>query len=140
MATSKHPQSQPLPPEDQPQPGPLPTEGDEVREVGKRAGEDATSGKKDTTVIPSFKKYRSGNETSNKVFQYFMVGTMGALSALGAKATVQGKPTRLHRPRAAPQSSGQQRNRHLGRWGSSRRAIGCFADEMGLRLDGKHTG
>ena len=98
-------------------------------------------GSADSTKIPSFDAYRNKNgEQSTKVFQYFMVGTMGALSALGAKATVQGKPTRLHRPRAAPQSSGQQRNRHLGRWGSSRRAIGCFADEMGLRLDGKHTG
>lgn len=48
-----------------------------------------TSGKKDTTVIPSFKKYRSGNETNNKVFQYFMVGAFGGLSALGAKNTVQ---------------------------------------------------
>jgi ubiquinol-cytochrome c reductase iron-sulfur subunit len=53
-----------------------------------------TSGKKDTTVIPSFKKYRSGNETSNKVFQYFMVGAFGGLSALGAKNTVQGRSLR----------------------------------------------
>lgn len=53
-----------------------------------------TSGKKDTTVIPSFKKYRSGNETNNKVFQYFMVGAFGGLSALGAKNTVQGRSTR----------------------------------------------
>lgn len=52
-----------------------------------------TSDHKDTTVIPSFKKYRnSGGETQNKVFQYFMVGTFGAVSALGAKATVQGTP------------------------------------------------
>lgn len=44
-----------------------------------------------TTKIPSFAKYRSsGGESGNKVFQYFMVGTMGAISALGAKATVQG--------------------------------------------------
>jgi hypothetical protein len=54
-----------------------------------------TSGKKDTTVIPSFKKYRSGNETSNKVFQYFMVGAFGGLSALGAKNTVQGRSQRM---------------------------------------------
>jgi hypothetical protein len=98
-------------------------------------------GSGDSTKIPSFAAYRNKNgEQSTKVFQYFMVGTMGALSALGAKATVQGKPTRLHRPRAAPQSSGEQRTHHLGRWGSSWRAIGCFADEMGLQLDGKHTG
>jgi ubiquinol-cytochrome c reductase iron-sulfur subunit len=49
-------------------------------------------GGSETTKIPSFKKYRtSGGETGNKVFQYFMVGTMGAISALGAKATVQGE-------------------------------------------------
>jgi len=47
-------------------------------------------GGESTTKIPSFAKYRSsGGETGNKVFQYFMVGTMGAVSALGAKATVQ---------------------------------------------------
>jgi len=45
-------------------------------------------GAQDTTVIPSFKKYRAGSETGNKVFQYFMVGTLGGISALGAKDTV----------------------------------------------------
>jgi ubiquinol-cytochrome c reductase iron-sulfur subunit len=48
-----------------------------------------THEKPDTTVIPSFKKYRSGGETTNKMFQYFMVGAFGGLSALGAKDTVQ---------------------------------------------------
>ncbi|KEQ85357.1 ubiquinol-cytochrome c r [Aureobasidium pullulans EXF-150] len=49
-----------------------------------------TSNHRDTTAIPDFKKYRStGGETQNKVFQYFMVGTFGAVTALGAKATVQ---------------------------------------------------
>ena len=48
-----------------------------------------TSGQQDTTAIPSFKGYRSGSETGNKVFQYFMVGTLGGLSAMGAKDTVQ---------------------------------------------------
>ncbi|KAK5000392.1 Cytochrome b-c1 complex subunit Rieske, mitochondrial [Elasticomyces elasticus] len=49
-----------------------------------------TSDHKDTTAIPSFGKYKSkGGETTNKVFQYFMVGSFGALSAMGAKATVQ---------------------------------------------------
>lgn len=44
-----------------------------------------------TTKIPSFAKYMSKKpETSNKVFQYFMVGSMGLLTAAGAKATVQG--------------------------------------------------
>ncbi|KAK5117312.1 hypothetical protein LTR62_005929 [Meristemomyces frigidus] len=47
------------------------------------------SGRQDTTVIPSFKRYRAGNEQGNKVFQYFMVGAFGGLTALGAKDTVQ---------------------------------------------------
>lgn len=52
-----------------------------------------------TTDVPSFAAYRNkGGEQSAKVFQYFMVGTMGALSALGAKATVQGKTTHLQHP------------------------------------------
>jgi ubiquinol-cytochrome c reductase iron-sulfur subunit len=41
--------------------------------------------------IPDFSHYRSKQgSNSNLVFQYFMVGTMGALTAVGAKATVQG--------------------------------------------------
>lgn len=48
-----------------------------------------THNTKDSTVIPSFKKYRGGSETANKVFQYFMVGAFGGLTALGAKDTVQ---------------------------------------------------
>lgn len=41
--------------------------------------------------IPSFGKYASkGGETPNKVFSYFMAGSMGLISAVGAKATVQG--------------------------------------------------
>lgn len=56
-----------------------------------------TSSKQDTTVIPDFKKYRSGSsETGNKMFQYFMVGTMGGISALGAKNTVQGMSILLY--------------------------------------------
>ncbi|KAL8902543.1 MAG: hypothetical protein Q9207_004619 [Kuettlingeria erythrocarpa] len=43
-----------------------------------------------STKIPSFAAYMSKKpEVSNKVFQYFMVGTMGLLTAAGAKATVQ---------------------------------------------------
>ena len=45
-----------------------------------------------TTRIPSFANYMSKKgETSNKTFQYFMVGSMGLLAAAGAKATVQGR-------------------------------------------------
>ena len=53
-----------------------------------RSNEDAPS----TTKVPDFSHYMSKRDgTSNRVFQYFMVGTMGLLSAAGAKATVQGK-------------------------------------------------
>ncbi len=52
----------------------------------------ANQGAAPSTKIPSFAKYMSKKgETSNKTFQYFMVGTMGLLAAAGAKATVQGK-------------------------------------------------
>lgn len=50
-----------------------------------------TGGEQDTTVIPSFAKYKKGSETGNKMFQYFMVGAFGGLSAMGAKNTVQGE-------------------------------------------------
>ncbi|KAK5165597.1 ubiquinol--cytochrome-c reductase catalytic subunit rip1 [Saxophila tyrrhenica] len=48
-----------------------------------------TPNHQDTTVIPSFGKYKNGTETGNKMFQYFMVGAFGGLSAMGAKNTVQ---------------------------------------------------
>ena len=54
-----------------------------------------------TTQIPSFKNYMSKRgETSNKTFQYFMVGSMGLLAAAGAKATVQGENFRIDLGRA----------------------------------------
>lgn len=46
----------------------------------------------DTTKIPNFSKYASKRSpTTNKVFSYFMAGSMGLVSAVGAKATVQGR-------------------------------------------------
>ncbi|RDW80732.1 cytochrome b-c1 complex subunit rieske [Coleophoma crateriformis] len=43
-----------------------------------------------SSKIPDFSHYRSkAGSSSNLLFQYFMVGTMGALTAAGAKATVQ---------------------------------------------------
>lgn len=48
MATRKKPDSEALPAEKRFRPGPMPTQGEEVREVGKRAVEDVTSRKKDT--------------------------------------------------------------------------------------------
>lgn len=45
-----------------------------------------------TLKIPNFKKYTSKTSpTTNKVFSYFVAGTMGLGSAVGAKATVQGR-------------------------------------------------
>lgn len=44
-----------------------------------------------TVKIPNFSKYSSGSSPrTNQVFSYFMAGTMGLASAVGAKATVQG--------------------------------------------------
>lgn len=44
-----------------------------------------------TLKIPNFTKYSSNKSPrSNQVFSYFMAGTMGLASAVGAKATVQG--------------------------------------------------
>jgi hypothetical protein len=42
--------------------------------------------------IPDFKDYVSKNsKATNQFFGYFMVGTMGAITAAGAKSTVQGR-------------------------------------------------
>lgn len=51
----------------------------------------ASASKANTSQIPDFSKYRSKNaKSSNLLFQYFMVGSMGAITAAGAKSTVQG--------------------------------------------------
>jgi ubiquinol-cytochrome c reductase iron-sulfur subunit len=62
-----------------------------------------------STKIPSFGHYKktSGNENGPKLMSYFMVGTMGALASLGAKATVQGIST-PHLP-GAPDTNGTGR-------------------------------
>ncbi|KAL2126925.1 hypothetical protein VTI74DRAFT_11602 [Chaetomium olivicolor] len=42
------------------------------------------------TKVPDFSKYMSkGSGGSNALFSYFMVGTLGAISAAGAKSTIQ---------------------------------------------------
>ena len=49
-------------------------------------------GESKTTRIPDFSKYKtSGSSTQNALISYFMIGTLGAISAAGAKSTVQGK-------------------------------------------------
>lgn len=50
-----------------------------------------SSGSSSTYKIPSFGKYASPRrESTNKTFSYFVVGSMGMMTAVGAKATVQG--------------------------------------------------
>jgi hypothetical protein len=58
----------------------------------KRFDSHAASNWGDTRRIPDFSKYRSkASEEDNRTFQYVMVGTMGALAAMGAKGTVVGE-------------------------------------------------
>ena len=48
-------------------------------------------GESASTKVPDFSKYMSkGSGSTNALFSYFMVGTLGAISAAGAKSTVQG--------------------------------------------------
>ena len=49
-------------------------------------------GASDTNKIPDFSKYMSkGSGSKNQLYGYFMVGTLGAISAAGAKSTIQGE-------------------------------------------------
>jgi ubiquinol-cytochrome c reductase iron-sulfur subunit len=48
-------------------------------------------GEPKTTKVPDFSKYLIPNGNANLLFQYFMVGTMGAITAAGAKSTIQGE-------------------------------------------------
>jgi ubiquinol-cytochrome c reductase iron-sulfur subunit len=49
--------------------------------------------------IPNFGKYfNNGSSSTNQLFSYFMVGTMGAVTAAGAKSTVQGAFVRIMTP------------------------------------------
>lgn len=76
--------------------------------------------------IPDFSKYMSkGSASTNQVFGYFMVGTMGAITAAGAKSTVQG------RSRAPGEGLGDQLAAASCQkeFGSTGMPIGC---ELGL--------
>lgn len=47
------------------------------------------------TKVPDFSKYMAkGSGSTNALFSYFMVGTLGAISAAGAKSTIQGESPR----------------------------------------------
>jgi ubiquinol-cytochrome c reductase iron-sulfur subunit len=47
-------------------------------------------GEPKSTKVPDFSKYMGGNAGVNQMFGYFMVGTMGTITAAGAKSTIQG--------------------------------------------------
>ena len=48
--------------------------------------------KVETNKVPDFSKYMSkGSGNTNQLISYFMVGTLGAISAAGAKDTIQGE-------------------------------------------------
>ncbi|KAI4149915.1 MAG: hypothetical protein LQ340_004373 [Diploschistes diacapsis] len=60
------------------------------RADARPAAFDSPFSKVDVNKIPSFGGYKSNRgEISNKMFQYFMAGSFGALAAAGAKSTVQ---------------------------------------------------
>ncbi|MCJ1440934.1 MAG: hsp70 nucleotide exchange factor fes1 [Stictis urceolatum] len=71
----------------------VPTSSLAVQRRGRadaKASFDSPFKNNETTKIPNFGNYKSkSSETSNRVFGYLMAGTMGGLSAMGAKATVQ---------------------------------------------------
>ncbi|KAK4465780.1 putative mitochondrial precursor of cytochrome b-c1 complex subunit Rieske [Cladorrhinum samala] len=46
-------------------------------------------GESKSTKVPDFSKYIAGKSSGNALFSYFMVGTLGAISAAGAKSTIQ---------------------------------------------------
>lgn len=51
-------------------------------------------GEPSTTRVPDFSHYASkASPNKNLVYSYFMVGAMGAVTAMGAKSTIQGEPT-----------------------------------------------
>lgn len=49
-------------------------------------------GERTTTRVPDFSHYASkGSPNKNLMYQYFMVGGLGAITAMGAKSTIQGE-------------------------------------------------
>lgn len=63
--------------------------------------------------FPDFSKYMLPKGSSNQLIGYFMVGTLGAISAAGAKSTVQGE---LHSPLriAYPVDCGWRKRKAIG--------------------------
>lgn len=49
-------------------------------------------GERPTTRVPDFSHYASrGAPSKNLMYSYFVVGGMGAITAMGAKSTIQGR-------------------------------------------------
>lgn len=49
-------------------------------------------GERTTTKVPDFSHYASkGSPNKNLAFSYFIVGGFGAITAMGAKSTIQGE-------------------------------------------------
>lgn len=74
-----------------------------VQAAGAASYSSPFKGETTGSKIPNFGKYASKNSAAgNKLFSYFMVGSMGALTAAGAKSTVSGtcisfSASQLHR-------------------------------------------
>lgn len=52
-------------------------------------------GSQNTTKVPDFSHYAAKNGANkNLMYQYFMVGALGTITAAGAKSTIQGEPRR----------------------------------------------
>lgn len=52
-------------------------------------------GSQSTTNVPDFSHYAAKNGANkNLMYQYFMVGALGTITAAGAKSTIQGEPKR----------------------------------------------
>ncbi len=63
-----------------------------LRDAPSSSFESPFRGESASTKVPDFGKYMSkGAGSGNQLFGYFMVGTLGAISAAGAKSTIQGE-------------------------------------------------
>jgi ubiquinol-cytochrome c reductase iron-sulfur subunit len=63
-----------------------------LRDAASSTFQSPFKGESKSTKVPDFSKYLSkGSGSSNALISYFMVGTLGAISAAGAKSTVQGE-------------------------------------------------
>lgn len=70
-------------------------------------------GERTTTKVPDFSHYASkASPTKNLAYQYFIVGGFGAITAMGAKSTIQGE----HKMRAFGLGAVSRREDAMGIW------------------------